>query len=44
MLQLRGYLVLRFLSEDVVKDFEGIFQAIDQALTARQSLINPSEA
>ena len=34
-LQLQGYLVLRFLSEDVLKDFEVIFNAIDQALASR---------
>ncbi|KAI9129042.1 DUF559 domain-containing protein (plasmid) [Acaryochloris sp. CCMEE 5410] len=44
ILQLQHYLVLRFLSEDVVKDFEIIFDAIDQAFTSRQSLINHSEA
>lgn len=44
-LQLHGYLVLRFLAEDVVREFETIFATIDQALAVRQPLTtNPLEA
>lgn len=35
LLQQHGFLVLRFLSEDVVRDLEGIFDAVDQSLTLR---------
>ncbi|MBE9098788.1 DUF559 domain-containing protein [filamentous cyanobacterium LEGE 07170] len=37
ILQQQGFMVLRFLSEDVVKDLEGILDAVDQALVSRQS-------
>lgn len=37
ILQQQGFLVLRFLSEDVVRDLEGILDAVDQALASRQS-------
>lgn len=45
LLQQQGFLVLRFLSEDVVRDLEGILDAVDQALTTRPlSVTQPSEA
>ncbi|MEA5452823.1 DUF559 domain-containing protein [Leptolyngbya sp. CCNP1308] len=45
LLQQQGFLVLRFLSEDVVRDLEGILDAVDQALATRSSSIpQPSEA
>lgn len=45
ILQQQGFLVLRFLSEDVVRDLEEILKTIDQALTSRQSpVINHLEA
>lgn len=37
-LQLHGFLVLRFLAEDVVSEFETIFDTIDRALAVRQPL------
>jgi very-short-patch-repair endonuclease len=45
LLQQQGFLVLRFLSEDVVRDLEGILDAVDQALATRSSSVpQPSEA
>lgn len=45
LLQQQGFLVLRFLSEDVVSDLEDILDAVDQALTTRPPAIpHPSEA
>ena len=45
LLQQQEFLVLRFLSEDVVRDLEGILDAVDQALATRSpSLAQPSEA
>ncbi|MBE9136416.1 DUF559 domain-containing protein [Nodosilinea sp. LEGE 07088] len=45
LLQQQGFLILRFLSEDVVSDLEGILDAVDQALTTRPPAIpHPSEA
>lgn len=45
LLQQQGFLVLRFLSEDVVSDLEGILNAVDQALATRPpSVTHPSEA
>ncbi|WP_430712091.1 DUF559 domain-containing protein [Nodosilinea sp. AN01ver1] len=45
LLQQQGFLVLRFLSEDVVSDLEGILDAVDQALATRSSSVTqPSEA
>jgi very-short-patch-repair endonuclease len=44
ILQQQGFLVLRFLSEDVVKDLEGILEAVDQALASRQSSATQSSA
>lgn len=44
LLQQQGFLVLRFLSEDVVKDLEGILDAVDQALVSRQSSATQSSA
>lgn len=37
ILQQQGFLVLRFLAEDVVRDLEDILDAVDQALASRQS-------
>ena len=39
LLQQQGFLVLRFLSEDVVRDLEGILDAVDQALATRSSSV-----
>lgn len=39
LLQQQGFLVLRFLSEDVVSDLEGILDAIDQAIASRPSSV-----
>lgn len=45
LLQQHGFLVLRFLSEDVVSDLEGILDAVDQTLATRSSSVpQPSEA
>lgn len=45
LLQQQGFLILRFLSEDVVSDLEGILGAIDQALATHSPLTHhPSEA
>ncbi len=45
ILQQQGFLVLRFLSEDVVRDLEDILDAVDQTLSARHSFVpHPSEA
>ncbi|MBE9107902.1 DUF559 domain-containing protein [Nodosilinea sp. LEGE 07298] len=45
LLQQQGFLVLRFLSEDVVSDLEGILDAIDQAIATHSPLNpHPSEA
>ncbi|MEZ4730805.1 MAG: DUF559 domain-containing protein, partial [Caldilineaceae bacterium] len=45
LLQRHEFLVLRFLSEDVVSNLETIFDAVDEALASRQSLlINHLEA
>jgi very-short-patch-repair endonuclease len=45
LLQQQGFLILRFLSEDVVSDLEGILDAIDQAIATRfPSVTHPSEA
>lgn len=45
LLQQQGFLVLRFLSEDVVSDLEGILDAVDQTLALRPlSITHPSEA
>jgi very-short-patch-repair endonuclease len=41
ILQQQGFLVLRFLSEDVVSDLETILDAVDQALATRHP--HPSE-
>ncbi|MBF2035152.1 MAG: DUF559 domain-containing protein [Leptolyngbyaceae cyanobacterium T60_A2020_046] len=44
LLQQHGFLVLRFLSEDVVRDLEDILDAVDQALATRSSSVTqPSE-
>lgn len=44
LLQQQGFLVLRFLSEDVVSDLEGILDAVDQVLATRPPAIpHPSE-
>jgi len=39
LLQQQGFLVLRFLSEDIVSDLEGILDAIDQAIASRPSSV-----
>ena len=39
LLQQQGFLVLRFLAEDVVRDLEDILDAVDQALASRKSLV-----
>jgi very-short-patch-repair endonuclease len=45
LLQQQGFLILRFLSEDVVRDLEGILDAVDQALATRPfSVTHPLEA
>lgn len=45
LLQQQGFLILRFLSEDVVRDLEGILDAVDQSLATRSlSVTYPSEA
>ena len=45
LLQQQGFLILRFLSEDVVSDLEGILDTIDQALaTHSPPNPHPSEA
>jgi very-short-patch-repair endonuclease len=45
LLQQQGFLILRFLSEDVVSDLEGILDAVDQTIATRPPAIpHPSEA
>lgn len=43
LLQQHGFLVLRFLSEDVVSGLEEILDAVDQALIARQKQCSTTE-
>jgi very-short-patch-repair endonuclease len=38
LLQENGYLVLRFLAEDVAKDLDGVLNAILRALTRRAAM------
>jgi very-short-patch-repair endonuclease len=42
LLQEHGYLVLRFLAEDIAKELDAILDSVLRALTSRRETMRPS--